>query len=395
MPFRKVTAGEPFSPSAPMHNALLEMLQAYRAGRLNPSRDGDTRERRIWIKNTSGSDVGRYKVLGLGAPITVPATNLDEFLRRPMFLGVTPTTAHAGKFAITTESIKNGEIGTAIIDGVVQCRVFMNSAGHQFADAASGITTYLSSSTSGSAQLLWTEATSSETNAIVRLEGPKETPGTGSGDTLWRFALTEDMGETTVRQASATIINLDGGVIGSGIVHDPDDLFIGATSSSEGLAILDQTSGDYFVVECKYPRVSTIQSTTYDHTTGPTWKSLSGTPVRGFTVTGATGIVEATEAGTYLMLFHAELVTSSVDALETGDVSIRPQINAGDIINASSSVQLYESAGQVVGTLNSATIVSVTTGDDLRVQVTNGANVVISTIQLGPLTWQIFRISEL
>jgi carboxymethylenebutenolidase len=60
----------------------------------------------------------------------------DEFETRPTLTGVTPGTAHATKFLVTTEPIAYGSIGRAVLTGLAAVKVYVNNAGHGYAALA-------------------------------------------------------------------------------------------------------------------------------------------------------------------------------------------------------------------------------------------------------------------
>src|SRR5687768_12426349 len=61
----------------------------------------------ILVKNTSGSDVERFGVLGIDAPIFTPTENLEGFKTTICLKCVTPTDAsHKSKFVILREPLK-------------------------------------------------------------------------------------------------------------------------------------------------------------------------------------------------------------------------------------------------------------------------------------------------
>jgi hypothetical protein len=123
----------------------------------------------ILVRNDSGFAVPMLGVLLLGAPVVSPATGTltadsaadfqaKQFLRRPVFVGTTPT-ANASQICLTLEPIQNGAIGRAIISGMTACKV-KTVAGGPFYYAASrdADRTQLIVSSCGPARLVWHES---------------------------------------------------------------------------------------------------------------------------------------------------------------------------------------------------------------------------------------------
>lgn len=76
------------------------------------------------ILNSSGDDVDRFGILGIESTLFTPSDAPDEFTSRPAFTGDTPDIAkHLGKFAIALEPIADGEVGLAVVSGIVPGQV--------------------------------------------------------------------------------------------------------------------------------------------------------------------------------------------------------------------------------------------------------------------------------
>lgn len=122
------------------------------------------------VRNNTSSDLKRYNVLGVGNPIISSSVNLDEFKRQPTFIGATPSAAHVGKFCVLLENIPAGEIGRALLDGVVPVQVSVTSTSHRFADVTANVTEYLASSSPFRGAMILTPLTSTGLQwCLVRL----------------------------------------------------------------------------------------------------------------------------------------------------------------------------------------------------------------------------------
>ena len=170
---RDVAPGQRFNIPAGRHNAWNAAARSVlgKSGMSGAdgitSRDPDV----IRVKNTTGSGVGQYGILGIDGILFTPADNLDGFKSQPVLLGIAPTTAQRGKFIILLEPIAAGQIGRGLISGqcVVQVNVVTSSDG--WADVKNTDVTQLQSGPSGAAQILYAESGTGTKWALVRLGG--------------------------------------------------------------------------------------------------------------------------------------------------------------------------------------------------------------------------------
>jgi len=193
-PSLKLRRTGPLKIPAATFNTFVDSARDYlqrrqsQGGRATPSaRDSGI----VLVRNDSGSDVGRFAVLGIDSPVITPTDNADEFKNRVALAGVTPTEAsHWGAFVVTLEPIAAGEIGRACAAGVCPAKVYVTDTTHAFADVSDGQAGYLASAETGAAQILWRETGTGEVWAIVRL-GVPAAPG---GTTTFPAKLTASLG---------------------------------------------------------------------------------------------------------------------------------------------------------------------------------------------------------
>jgi hypothetical protein len=167
-----VTPGDPITIRADTWNALLEGHRRMNAGELAPPIDRPHPSADLFfVRNDAGADLARFAVVGLGAPLWTPAAALDAFKQSTSVMtGVSPTTAHAGRFAILKTPAKTGSIVPATAFGVTQARINLTSTTHTFADVEAGTTArLLSSATAGAAAILWAEGTTGEVWAVISI----------------------------------------------------------------------------------------------------------------------------------------------------------------------------------------------------------------------------------
>jgi len=174
--FKRVTSGDKLTIAARAWNACLDAAEANRDGVSGGGRNVQFRQADIvLVKNSSGSDVSRFNILGISGVIFTPTDSLKEFQNQVAFTGVTPTeTNHKGQFLVCLDAIKNGKIGRAWIAGVAQVQVSIASAADQFCDVKNSDRTQLKSATEGSSRILWKPSGTGTKWCVVRI-------GSGSG----------------------------------------------------------------------------------------------------------------------------------------------------------------------------------------------------------------------
>jgi hypothetical protein len=210
-PRAQVNPGQPLQIHAATWNALLAMLAKFQAGQIGAGRPmpaGGPPGLDVRVLNNSQYDVDRGGVLGIDGVEIDRATNADEFETRPTLTGVTPGTAHATKFLVTTEPIAYGSIGRAVLTGLAAVKVYVNNASHGYAAAKDSERGELETvATGGGAKVLWKETgTGTGKWALVLL-------GEGGGDKMFPVWVVKDGGSdgnsTTVASYTYTVKTAD------------------------------------------------------------------------------------------------------------------------------------------------------------------------------------------
>ena len=85
--FKNVQAGDPLVIPARAYNAFVEVARAHQAGKTGMGGTAlmepqPTAAGVVLVRNDSGSDQSQFAVLGVDAPIILPADNESEFRRR-------------------------------------------------------------------------------------------------------------------------------------------------------------------------------------------------------------------------------------------------------------------------------------------------------------------------
>jgi hypothetical protein len=167
-PFRPVSSGQRVQGfPRELWNGLIGELRGYAPETGDAVRELTASQTWAFVRNDSGADLGEFGILGLGEPLILPATSVEQFKRRLAFKGELPGSTHVGKFAVLMQPLATGAIGRAVISGVWQ--VVVTGAAADFAEIVAGDTERLHCSSSGSARVLWAESGSGERRAVVRL----------------------------------------------------------------------------------------------------------------------------------------------------------------------------------------------------------------------------------
>jgi hypothetical protein len=190
--FLHVRQGQPFQPSAGEWNAGLDVARAFQTQRLSGG-PAPVAEKPygnlVYVRNQSGSDVGRFSVLSYGTfkgantnvfgPAILPTDDLTQFQKQIIINGTTPdTSSQNGQFVITLDPIVSGDIGRAFLHGACPAYVNINDGGDQFAEIKNGDLTQLDSNPDyGSARILWRDSSGTGSKWCWIMLGQPLTPG--------------------------------------------------------------------------------------------------------------------------------------------------------------------------------------------------------------------------
>lgn len=134
----------------------------------------------IRVRNNSGYALDRYGVQAIYEPIIDPDDSEAGFEQYPAMEGRDPTSADYGSFAVLIDALPDGQIGRAVVAGVVQCKVNITDTDHTHCDIDEGDRTRLESNANGTARILWRNGSGTgEVWALVRLADCSYTAGTG------------------------------------------------------------------------------------------------------------------------------------------------------------------------------------------------------------------------
>ena len=200
---KHVTAGEKFRFGARTYNEMTSLIEKDRSQGLSmSSKVNRSNNDFVLVKNISGTDVGRFGVLGIAGILFDPTTALPAFTSRTVFTGQMPAEEHqTGRFLICAEPIKNGAIGRAWADGIVTTRIDVQDVSHNYATVKPGDPTQLVSADQGLCYILYKEPGTGTKWAVVRYGSTGNSlrwafcsEDAGSGNTLDCFLDTDGTG---------------------------------------------------------------------------------------------------------------------------------------------------------------------------------------------------------
>lgn len=176
--FRHVQPGQPLDIPAKTWNAILDSAQQ-NAGFVAAPAGIEPARNVVLIKNMCGQTVERFHVLGISGVAIEPTTGatgkINDFARRPILTGVTPTNGHADKFVVMLEPVRSEAVGLAAVGGVIACKVELKNGNHKYARAKAGDRTQLESSSScGAIRLVWVEGSPTGGTGPTAPTGPNK-----------------------------------------------------------------------------------------------------------------------------------------------------------------------------------------------------------------------------
>jgi len=123
----------------------------------------------VRAKNSSGTDRGRFEVLGVDGSVFTPTSNLTQFQNAIYLDGKKPTADHLGKFVVLCQPLRAGAIGWAWAAGVCVVKVDFDYEDQPYADVKADDAGLLKGGEGGAAQVLWKEEGTGTKWAVVRL----------------------------------------------------------------------------------------------------------------------------------------------------------------------------------------------------------------------------------
>lgn len=151
--------GDPFEVAATTWNTLMDVAKSATSFGGRQAAPVSRQATIVRVKNESGHDLTRNKVVGLDGPIFTPTQSENVFLRDVAFRASLPhLPKHLRRYAVLLDPAKDGKFARAYVSGVCQVKVDIKDTSHEFALASDGSGDHLVSSRHGHAQILWCES---------------------------------------------------------------------------------------------------------------------------------------------------------------------------------------------------------------------------------------------
>lgn len=189
-PLRKVRSGDRLVIPARAYNGFIDAardFQERQRNSLSNSTQSPSKNGIVFLKNSTGSDLNQFSVVGIDGPLFGPDDNEDEFRHNVSLKGVTPDIAsHYVAYAVTQEPIATGKIGKAMVAGMTVVQLEVKDDDHMYAVMVDGDTGKLQSSKTGTAQIQWKKGAKGETDwALVALGASPTLVSWGKATSNW------------------------------------------------------------------------------------------------------------------------------------------------------------------------------------------------------------------
>lgn len=110
----------------------------------------------IAVKNDTGADVDQWQAVGLDVVPIEPADNEQGYRDAIAFSGILPLHAsHLDRFALVTSPIPDGQVGRALMFGMINCKVDVVNVEHKYARPKDNAADYLETCGAGGGRILW------------------------------------------------------------------------------------------------------------------------------------------------------------------------------------------------------------------------------------------------
>ena len=323
MPRFSVSPGQQFT--TPEANALLRMQREWQSSKRRGVGDKilhqEDSQTIAWCYNATGSNLLHGQIVGIDFDTNPIDPAYDGWHEVMLVRGETPTTAtHSGSFGVCLEPIPSGEYGPVVIGGACRCRLSVTSASDTYAEVTNNSVSYLTTSTTGTAKILYKQTGTGEKWGIVRLGHSAASARTV---TMWDIPGTK---ETSV---DGTVVSTDSGYLyfsqrtgpaDIGVTHDPSE----ATPSTNGN--FEVTSSGLYEISLYWrvePDAAGTAGTTTSHYVIPT--------VRMFRkpLAGAFGLIENGEMYNF-MSYPGAIDNGGTNT--TNSVTLLANLTDGDVL---------------------------------------------------------------
>jgi hypothetical protein len=139
----RVIQGQRFRIRADDYNAFVDAAEDFRRRRgaaISPGIVRRAHPGEVFVRNDTGFDQPQGRALEIGDILTdIPDASIDaDVMQGVVVEGLTPSAGCFRPLAVLREPIPEGEIGRAVLEGIVAARVTLRSTLHRFADVSPG-----------------------------------------------------------------------------------------------------------------------------------------------------------------------------------------------------------------------------------------------------------------
>jgi len=309
--FREVIPGEVFYETAQFRNAVVQMLRAFERQRKSFNDDRSphsmpvVKPEPIIILNGSGAVIKQYGIVGIGDPVNTPSETLDEFLYRRTFSSAAPNDTE--RFAVLLESAPSSELAKAVDSDIIQCRVSITDAAHDYAKPADGnYLNLVSSSTANRATILWRDdvpAAAREDSATLHVETTSPSSGDGSDGDYWQDTTGEKWYGPKASGAWGSAHDYGIGIVWTVVHLDMNNVggitsINGSTTAAQQIAVGDAGSDlNIATTAAAYDNAKTYSKGWVVLSSGSTYRFINATPSAGHSPPNATYWEDVTGQG--------------------------------------------------------------------------------------------------
>ncbi|GAB6188015.1 hypothetical protein [Thermopirellula anaerolimosa] len=241
-PFKKVRPGQKLEIPAEAYNAFVDAAMAQRMRRHDLEAGKEGGPPAVLVRNETGQTVARFSVVGLDDPIILPSQNEAEFARQTALRAQIPDPGvHGpGRLAVVTEPLPAGQLGRAVLHGVVPAKIECQHSAHprvwikpseQTGDAFTLYSGFVGW------PVCWWPQTGSSLGLVLA----------GNFAGLVRFALSETL--AYYASAAAEVVDSAGQPLGTTItVHDALGIFTGP-ANTRGYATWTEDAGRWEIIQ--------------------------------------------------------------------------------------------------------------------------------------------------
>jgi hypothetical protein len=218
MALDKVQPGDGLAIPAETYNAMIDAAADYQARARSMGGGGSGKFGygvQVRVRNNTGTDLGRFNIVGLGTMVISDEDNESEFFSTPTFEAEIPVrtaslnySQHVGKLGICQGAIPKGFVGWVKVAGVSPVKIDIVNDHDDIGIAQDGNTTELKSWTGGETgpSILWHKPATTGVQWSLCLLGNHRSKFAS----MYRAKLTGSLAETDASISVDTLVPMDG-----------------------------------------------------------------------------------------------------------------------------------------------------------------------------------------